>query len=243
MAYDFDLLVIGSGPAGQKAAIQAAKLHRRVAIVERQRTVGGVCINSGTIPSKTLREAVLFLTGITQRSMYGDSYRVKDDVTIGDLFFRTQSVIQRESDVIHDQLSRNHVRILTGTGAFADAHTLLVDEENGTRRQVTAEKVVIAVGTSPARPKSVDFNERTVIDSDGILNLEHIPDALLVVGAGVIGIEYASMFAALGSRVTVVEARPQLLDFCDLEIVEALRYHLRDLNVVFRSDESDEEIR
>src|SRR5512133_585994 len=237
MAYDFDLLVIGSGPAGQKAAIQAAKLHRRVAIVEQQRTVGGVCINSGTIPSKTLREAVLFLTGMTQRSMYGDSYRVKDDVTIADLFFRTQSVIQRESDVVHDQLSRNHVRILNGTGSFSDAHTVLVDEGNGTRRQVTAERIVIAVGTRPARPKTVDFNERTVLDSDGILLLEKIPDALLVVGAGVIGIEYASMFAALGSRVTVVEARPQLLDFCDAEIVEALRYHLRDLNVVFRLNE------
>jgi NAD(P) transhydrogenase len=237
MAYDFDLLVIGSGPAGQKAAIQAAKLHRRVAIVEQQRTVGGVCINSGTIPSKTLREAVLFLTGMTQRSMYGDSYRVKDDVTIADLFFRTQSVIQRESDVVHDQLSRNHVRILNGTGSFSDAHTVLVDEGNATRRQVTAERIVIAVGTRPARPKTVDFNERTVLDSDGILHLEKIPDALLVVGAGVIGIEYASMFAALGSRVTVVEARPQLLDFCDAEIVEALRYHLRDLNVVFRLNE------
>src|SRR3954454_12145377 len=237
MAYDFDLLVIGSGPAGQKAAIQAAKLHRRVGIVEQQRTVGGVCINSGTIPSKTLREAVLFLTGMTQRSMYGDSYRVKDDVTISDLFFRTQSVIQRESDVVHDQLSRNHVRILNGTGSFSDDHTVLVDEGNGGRRQVTAERIVIAVGTRPARPKSVDFNERTVLDSDGILHLEKIPDALLVVGAGVIGIEYASMFAALGSRVTVVEARPELLDFCDAEIVEALRYHLRDLNVVFRLNE------
>ena len=237
MAHDFDLLVIGSGPAGQKAAIQAAKLHRRVAIVEKQRTVGGVCINSGTIPSKTLREAVLFLTGMTQRSMYGDSYRVQAEVTMGDLFFRTQSVIQRESDVVHDQLARNHVRILNGTASFADAHTVLVDEGDGTRRQVTAEKIVVAVGTRPARPKAVDFNERTVIDSDGILHLEKVPDALLVVGAGVIGIEYASMFAALGTRVTVVEARPQLLDFCDSEVVEALRYHLRDLNVVFRLNE------
>ena len=237
MAYDFDLLVIGSGPAGQKAAIQAAKLHRRVAIVERQRTVGGVCINSGTIPSKTLREAVLFLTGMTQRSMYGDSYRVQSEVTMDDLFFRTQSVIQRESDVVHDQLARNHVRIVHGAASFADSNTLLVDEGEGTRRQVTAEKIVIAVGTRPARPKSVDFNERTVIDSDGILQLEKVPDALLVVGAGVIGIEYASMFAALGTRVTVVEARPQLLDFCDSEVVEALRYHLRDLNVVFRLNE------
>jgi len=237
MAYDFDLLVIGSGPAGQKAAIQAAKLHRRVGIAEQQRMVGGVCINSGTIPSKTLREAVLYLTGMTQRSMYGDSYRVKDDVTISDLFWRTQAVIQREADVVRDQLSRNHVRILPGTGQFSDAHTVTVSGEDGVRRQVTAERIVIAVGTRPARPKSVDFNERTVLDSDGILHLEKIPDALLVVGAGVIGIEYASMFAALGSRVTVVEARPRLLDFCDAEIVEALQYHLRDLNVVFRLSE------
>jgi NAD(P) transhydrogenase len=237
MAYDFDLLVIGSGPAGQKAAIQAAKLRRRVGIIEQQPMVGGVCINSGTIPSKTLREAVIYLTGMTQRSMYGDSYRVKDDVTVSDLFWRTQSVIQRETDVVRDQLSRNHVRILIGTGQFSDPHTLTVAAEDGTRRQVTAERIVIAVGTRPARPKSVDFNERTVIDSDGILQLAKVPDALLVVGAGVIGIEYASMFAALGSRVTVVEARPQLLEFCDSEVVEALRYHLRDLNVVFRLNE------
>ena len=237
MAYDFDLLVIGSGPAGQKAAIQAAKLHRRVAVVEQQQTVGGVCISSGTIPSKTLREAVMYLTGMTQRSMYGDSYRVKDDVTVSDLFWRTQAVIKREADVVRDQLSRNHVRILTGMGQFTDANTVTVSGEDGVRRLVTAEKIVIAVGTRPARPKSVDFNERTVLDSDGILHLEKIPDALLVVGAGVIGIEYASMFAALGSRVTVVEARPRLLDFCDAEIVEALQYHLRDLNVVLRLGE------
>ena len=237
MAYDFDLLVIGSGPAGQKAAIQAAKLRRRVAIIERQDMLGGVCISSGTIPSKTLREAVMYLTGMTQRSMYGDSYRVKDDVTVADLFWRTEAVIKREADVVRDQLSRNHVRILTGTGQFSDANTVTVSGEDGASRQVTAEKIVIAVGTRPARPKSVDFNERTVLDSDGILHLEKIPDALLVVGAGVIGIEYASMFAALGSKVTVVEARPRLLDFCDSEVVEALQYHLRDLNLVFRLSE------
>ena len=237
MAYDFDLLVIGSGPAGQKAAIQAAKLRRRVAIIERQDMLGGVCISSGTIPSKTLREAVMYLTGMTQRSMYGDSYRVKDDVTVADLFWRTEAVIKREADVVRDQLSRNHVRILTGTGQFSDPHTVTISGEDGASRQVTAEKIVIAVGTRQARPKSVDFNERTVLDSDGILHLEKIPDALLVVGAGVIGIEYASMFAALGSKVTVVEARPRLLDFCDSEVVEALQYHLRDLNVVFRLSE------
>ncbi len=141
MAHDFDLLVIGSGPAGQKAAIQAAKLQRRVAIVEQQQMVGGVCISSGTIPSKTLREAVMYLTGMTQRSMYGDSYRVKDDVTVSDLFWRTQAVIKREVDVVHDQLSRNHVRILTGTGQFTDANTVTVSGEDGARRLVTAEKI------------------------------------------------------------------------------------------------------
>ncbi|HYX85660.1 MAG TPA: Si-specific NAD(P)(+) transhydrogenase [Gaiellales bacterium] len=233
MSYDYDLLVVGSGPAGQKAAIQSAKVGRRVAIVERQQMVGGVCINSGTIPSKTLREAVMYLTGMSQRSMYGESYRVKDDLTIEDLFWRTHAVIGRETDVVRHQLSRNHVHILTGTARFLDPHTIAVTAD-GMERRCTADRIVIAVGTRPARPASVDFDERTIIDSDGILHLEHIPNALLVVGAGVIGIEYASMFAALGSKVTIVEQRQRLLEFCDAQVTEALQYHLRELGVMFR---------
>jgi NAD(P) transhydrogenase len=234
----YDLLVIGSGPAGQKAAIQAAKLGRRVAVIERGHMVGGVCVNTGTIPSKTLREAVVYLTGHTQRSLYGQSYRLKDDVTIHDLLWRAKHVVEQEVDVIRDQLARNHVDLVRGTARFVDPGTLAVTTDDGIERRLTCHSVVIASGTIPSRPPGVEFDERTVLDSDGILNLDRIPSSLVVVGAGVIGIEYASMFAALRTRVTVVERRGRLLDICDAEIVEALQYHLRDLGVVFRFGET-----
>ncbi|GIH95591.1 Si-specific NAD(P)(+) transhydrogenase [Planobispora siamensis] len=238
--YDFDLLVLGTGPGGQKAAIAAAKLGRRVAVVEKRHMIGGVCINTGTIPSKTLREAVLYLTGLNQRDLYGASYRVKQEITVADLGMRTQHVIGREIQVIRNQLARNHVTVLHGTGRFTDPHTIgIVGDVPGEHdRKVTAEKIVIATGTSPARPASVEFDDRTVIDSDAILHLDRVPETLVVVGAGVIGIEYASMFAALGTKVTVVERRERMLEFCDLEIVEALKYHLRDLAVTFRFGET-----
>jgi NAD(P) transhydrogenase len=235
--YDFDVIVIGSGPGGQKAAIAAAKLGRRVAIVERKDMIGGVCLNTGTIPSKTLREAVLYLTGLDQREMYGQSYRVKDEITIADLAHRTQHVVGREIDVVRSQLSRNRIAILTGTGYFVDPHVVEVDDGTRTQRS-SAESVVIATGTRPARPASVAFDERTVIDSDGIVHLQSVPRSMVVAGAGVIGIEYASMFAALGTKVTVVEQRDRMLEFCDIEVVEALKYHLRDLAVTFRFGES-----
>jgi NAD(P) transhydrogenase len=236
--YEFDVLVIGSGPGGQKAAIAAAKLGRRVGIIERKDMIGGVCLNTGTIPSKTLREAVLYLTGLDQREMYGQSYRVKDEITIADLAARTQHVVGREIDVVRSQLSRNRVTIMTGTGYFGDPHTVEIDDGEGRLRRVTADKIVIATGTRPARPDTVDFDERTVIDSDGIVHLERVPRSMVVAGAGVIGIEYASMFAALGTKVTVVEQRDRMLEFCDIEVVEALKYHLRDLAVTFRFGES-----
>jgi len=236
--HDFDLLVIGSGPGGQKAAIAAAKLERRVAIVERPDMMGGVCLNTGTIPSKTLREAVLYLTGLDQREMYGQSYRVKDDITIADLAARTQHVVGKETEVVRSQLTRNRITILTGTARFTDANTLEIDDGHGRLRQVSAQHVVIATGTRPARPASVDFDGRTVIDSDGIIHLERVPRSMVVAGAGVIGIEYVSMFAALGTKVTVVEQRDRMLEFCDLEVVEALKYHLRDLAVTFRFGET-----
>jgi NAD(P) transhydrogenase len=236
--HDFDLLVIGSGPGGQKAAIAAAKLDRRVAVVERPDMIGGVCLNTGTIPSKTLREAVLYLTGLDQREMYGQSYRVKDDITIADLAARTRHVVGKENDVVRSQLSRNRVAILSGTAHFAGPNAIEVTDGDGRVRAVSAEKIVIATGTKPARPASVDFDERTVMDSDGIINLERVPRSMVVAGAGVIGIEYASMFAALGTKVTVVEQRARMLEFCDLEVVEALKYHLRDLAVTFRFGET-----
>jgi NAD(P) transhydrogenase len=235
--HDFDVLVIGSGPGGQKAAIAAAKLDRQVAIVERPDMLGGVCLNTGTIPSKTLREAVLYLTGLDQREMYGQSYRVKEEITIADLTARTHHVVSRENDVVRSQLSRNRVTILTGTARFTSATT--VEVTNGGRsREYSAEKIIIATGTKPARPASVEFDERTIIDSDGILQLDRVPRSMVVAGAGVIGIEYASMFAALGTKVTVLEQRDRMLEFCDLEVVEALKYHLRDLAVTFRFGET-----
>jgi NAD(P) transhydrogenase len=235
--YDFDVLVLGSGPSGQKAAIAASKLGRKVGVIDRRSMIGGVCINTGTIPSKTLREAVLYLTGLSQRDMYGQSYRVKDEVTVEDLSARTQHVISRQIDVIRSQLARNRVAVINGTGRFADPHTISVDDGTGRESKVSAEKIIIAAGTRPARPESVDFDDKTIVDSDGVLNLERVPRSMVVVGAGVIGIEYASMFAALGTKVTVVERRNRMLEFVDLEIIEALKYHLRDLSVTFRFGE------
>jgi NAD(P) transhydrogenase len=236
--YDYELLVIGSGPAGQKAAVQAAKLGRRVAVVE-QSQVGGVSVNQGTIPSKTLREAVLYLTGLSQRALYGESYRVKEVITAEDLALRTRRVIEREVDVVRNQLARNRVEVFSGTGRFVDPHTVGVGGGGpGDERRLTAEKIVVATGTRPFRPASVEFDGKTILDSDGLMMLESIPRSVVVVGAGVIGIEYASMFAALGAKVTVVEKRPRLLDFCDGQITEGLQYHLRDLGVMFRLGET-----
>jgi NAD(P) transhydrogenase len=237
VAYDYDLLVIGSGPAGQRAAVQAAKLRRRVALVERRRHLGGVSVNTGTIPSKTIREAVLYLTGLGQRGIYGQDYRLKEQIGIEDLALRTRQVVERERSVIRDQLLRNQIFLLDGSARFAGPNEVEVGDGSGERR-VTAEKIVIATGSEPAHPRDVAFDGRTILDSDDIvLRLERIPRTLVVVGAGVIGIEFASMFAALGTKVTVVDGRSDMLDFCDTEVVEALRYHLRDLGMTFRFGE------
>jgi NAD(P) transhydrogenase len=235
---DFDILVIGSGPGGQKAAIAAAKLGRRAAVVDRADALGGVSLHTGTIPSKTLREAVLYLTGLNQRDLYGQSYRLKDDITVADLTARTEHVISREVDVVRSQLARNQVALLPGTGHFLDQHTVAVRDAAGQDRVVTAENIVIATGTRPARPATVEFDDVTVMDSDSVVSMERVPRSMVIVGAGVIGMEYASMFAALGSKVTVVEQREAMLDFCDGEIVEALKYHLRELAVTFRFGET-----
>jgi NAD(P) transhydrogenase len=235
MSDGYELLIIGSGPAGQKAAIQAAKLGRRVAVVERQQ-LGGVSVSRGTIPSKTLRETIVYLTGLSQRAAYGESYRVKEEITVEDLRVRTRQVIEREVDIVRHQLMRNHVQVVDGTARFVDPHTVAITA-GGEERRLTAERIVIATGTRPARPPEVEFDERTILDSDGLLLIEDIPSSVVVVGAGVIGMEYASMFAAIGAKVTVVEKRTRLLDFCDAQITDGLQYHLRDLGVVFRLGE------
>jgi NAD(P) transhydrogenase len=234
----FDLVVIGSGPAGQRAAVQAAKLGRRVALVERHRELGGASVNTGTIPSKTIREAVLYLTGLNQRSIYGQAYRLKDEISVDDLAHRTRQVVERERQVIRDQMLRNRVTLVDGFARFEDPHTIAVAGRDGADRRLTADAVVVATGSHPAHPAEIEFNRRTILDSDDIvLRLQAIPNTIVIVGAGVIGIEFASMFAALGSKVTVVDGRHELLDMCDHEVTEALRYHLRELNVVFRFGE------
>ena len=236
--YDVDLAVIGSGPGGQKAAIMAAKLGKRVCVIDSKTMVGGVCVNTGTIPSKTLRESVLYLTGMDMRELYGASYRVKEEITISDLLARLQHVIGRETEVIRAQLQRNHVELVPGNASFVDPHTLSVDlEGQPAHRTLTAQIIVLATGTVPARPPNVKFDGVRVLDSDQILAIEEVPGSMVVVGAGVIGVEYASMFAALGTRVTLVEKRDQMLDFCDPEIVESLKFHLRDHTMSFRFGE------
>jgi len=237
----YDLLVIGSGPSGQRAAVSAVKKGKRVALVEMRDVVGGVCINTGTIPSKTMREAVLHLSGYNYRSIYGMNYRVKEKITMSDLAFRVQHVIKTEIDVTEAQLSRNGVDVMTGLASFEDPTHIRVVGRQGSN-VLEASNIVVAVGTRPAETSKVPINGRTIINSDQILELQNLPKTLVVVGGGVIGVEYTCMFAALGVRVTLIEKRPKLLEFADQEIVEALSYHLRDSRVTMRLHEEVESV-
>jgi NAD(P) transhydrogenase len=232
----YDVLVIGSGPAGQRAAIRAAKAGKRVGLIEKREVLGGVCVNTGTIPSKTMREAVLHLSGYNYQSIYGMSYRVKEKITMADLSFRVQHVIRTEIDVTNAQLSRNGVDVITGTASFLDPHRLEVASSGG-RKQYEADIIIIASGTKPAVSPRVPINDRNIINSDQVLDLPAIPKTMLVVGGGVIGVEYTCMFATLGVRVILIERRPRLLEFADAEMVEALSYHLRDNRVTMRLNE------
>src|ERR1700692_4165269 len=232
----FDLIVVGSGPAGQRAAIQGAKSGKRVVLVERRQVLGGACINTGTIPSKTMREAVLHLSGFYYQNIYGINYRVKDKISMADLAFRIQHVIKTEIDVTQAQLSRNNIEMLFGIASFIDPHTVRVCNSRGAV-DYHAECVAIATGTKPACSDKVPINGRSIINSDQVLQMTDIPKTLIVVGGGVIGVEYTCMFATLGVRVILVEKRPRLLEFADAEIVEALSYHLRDHRVTLRLNE------
>ncbi|MGA3213144.1 MAG: Si-specific NAD(P)(+) transhydrogenase [Terriglobales bacterium] len=235
-ANEYDLVVIGSGPAGQKGAICAAKLRKKVAIIERARNVGGVCVNTGTIPSKTFREAVLYLSGLRQRSFYGRSYAVKDHISMSDLVFRSQAVMAREIEVIKAQLRRNDVTTLEGDARFVDPHTVEILTDDGSHI-VHGSNILIACGTRPAHNPEFSIDGQRIFDSDQLNCLEEVPHELIVVGAGIIGLEYASMFAALGVKVTLLDTRPSLLDFVDREIVDSLRFQLRELGTVFRLGE------
>jgi NAD(P) transhydrogenase len=233
----YDLVVIGTGPAGQKGAIAAAKLGKKVAVVDRKEMVGGVCLHTGTIPSKTLREAILYLTGFQERSFYGRDYTLRSEITVADLAFRVQKVMAKEMEVIRAQLGRNRVATLNGSARFLDPHTITVTSSEGETTPVTAEKVLIACGTRPAQSPAVPLDGTRIIDSDQLLKGTTLPRDLIIVGAGVIGLEYASMVTALNIKTTIVEARPTLLDFVDREMIEALMYFMRQRGATFRLGE------
>ena len=235
-ANQYDLVVIGSGPAGQKGAICAAKMRKKVAVVERKRTIGGVCVHTGTIPSKTLREAVLYLSGLRQRTFYGRGYAVKDQISMQDLTFRAQAVMAREIDVIKSQLRRNQVTTLEGNAKFLDPNTIEVVRDDGSL-VVRGTKILIACGTRPAHDHQIPIDGKRIYDSDQVHELEELPRELIIVGAGIIGLEYASMFAALGVKVTLLDLRPALLEFADREVIESLCFQLRQLGTVFRLGE------
>ncbi len=233
--YDYDLFVIGTGPGGQRAAVQAAKLGKRVGVVEAGTVVGGVCIAKGTIPSKTLREAALYLSGYRERNVYGASYSVKEKITMGDLLHRTDYVIRTEMDVIRHQLLRNGIDLHTARASFLDDHTVRLEVPGASQhKEVTADKIVLAVGTNAARDQHIPFDGQRIFTSDDMLELEELPRTMAIIGGGVIGVEFATIFAILGVRVTLVDARPQLLDFVDAEIIDSLVYSMRRNRVTLR---------
>ncbi|MCB0310656.1 MAG: Si-specific NAD(P)(+) transhydrogenase [Bdellovibrionales bacterium] len=225
--YDYDLLVIGSGPGGQKAAIQAGKLGKQVALIDLNPCVGGVCLHDGTIPSKSFREAILHLTGYRVRERYGRAYRVKQNIVMSDLVGWSEGIIHDIEQTLRAQLLRNDVELICGFGNFVDKHHVRI-RNNKKEEIVSAHKIVLATGTSARRPDGFDFDDQVILDSNGILHMEQIPRSMTVVGGGVIGCEYGSMFATLGTKVTIVEARPEILGFVDRELGEAFSFHLRE---------------
>jgi NAD(P) transhydrogenase len=235
--YDYDVLVIGSGPAGEKAAFQAAKVGKRVGMITREGALGGNCLHTATIPSKTLRETVVYVSGIKQRALHGIKCSLRKNVTIDDLLRRKETVIQSQIDVLERKLDRNNVDLLTGDARFVAPHRLAVTGPGGERRECSAEYIVVATGSRPARDTSVPFDDQAILDSDSILQLDRIPRSLTVVGAGVIGCEYACMLAHLGTKVTLVDGRARVLDFVDREIADILVYRMRKASITLRLGE------
>ena len=228
----YDIAVIGTGPGGQRAAIQAAKLGASVVAIETRSSIGGAAIHAGTIPSKTLREAALYLTGFRQRVLYGANSAVKDNLAFDDLTFRLDSVLDRELSVMQDQLRRNNVEVIFGNASFSDEHTLRILTE-GVVQEINAEKIVLAPGSIPAKSEKVPINGKTTVDADSIFDVSSIPRTLTVIGAGIIGVEYGGIFAAMGTRVNIVDRRPDFLEFVDRGIIDALQHHMRESGVEF----------
>ena len=237
----YDLIVIGSGPAGQKGAIAAAKAGKRVVIIDKKTMVGGVSLHRGTIPSKTLREVIIYLSGLRQRAFYGDNYKVKQEISTDDLASRVELVEQREMDVVYDQLYRNGIQLIYGMARFVDQHTVEVEKSDGIER-LQGEHFLIACGTRPASNPEIPFDGETIIDVDQILNLKQMPKRMIIVGAGVIGLEYGSMFSAMGVEVTLIDHNSLLLPFVDEQIMDELMIHLENQGTIFRLAEKVEKV-
>lgn len=236
--HDYDLIVIGSGPAGEKAAIQAAKLDKRVAVIEAGQQLGGACAHTATLPSKTLREAVLFITGLEHRTFPGIQCAVKKHrMGVQDLLRYKTAVVQHQADTVRRRLDRNDIDVFYGRAAFLDPHRLSIEGHDGSRRTVTAAAIILAVGSRPARPSSIPFDDENVFDTDSILHLDRIPRTLAVIGAGVVGCEYASIFGALGVKVTLLDTRQNILDFLDEELKQRLLYRMLNSGVIMRFGE------
>jgi NAD(P) transhydrogenase len=228
--------VIGSGPAGQKGAIAAAKARKRVAVTDRIVMTGGVSVHTGTIPSKTVREAIFQLTGSAVKTLYGGGHRSRGDISVQDVSSRVGAIVARETEIIREQLKRNGIAIHQGRARFVDPHTVEV-EGDGEGATVKAEKILVACGTRPAHSPDIPFDNHRIVDTDHLADLGGLPKEVIVVGAGVVGLEYASFMTALGANVTLIDQRPVVLEFVDRQIVEALSYHLRQLGVTFRLGE------
>jgi len=239
---EFDFIAIGSGPAGQRAAVQAAKFGKRAAVIDRRPLVGGVTVHTGTIPSKTLREAILYFTGYHQRSFYGRDYRLKPKVTIDDLMQRLELTIRHEIAIIDNQLQRNNGKVLHGAASFVDPHRLRIDSPDQAPVECVADRILIATGTTPRRPDEVPFDDEIIVDSDGLLHLKAIPKSLIVVGAGVIGVEYASMFNALDVKVTLLHERPTMLDFLDKDVAHEFLKNMHENGMDLRPGKKIEQI-
>lgn len=238
---NFDLIVIGTGPAGQKAAIQASKLGRSVGIIEKKEVVGGSCLHTGTIPSKALREAVLELTGHRNNGHATGGDRVLRRITLDDLIYWSDRVIRTEMEVIRQQMYRNGVELIRGAARFEDPHTVRVQRESSSEL-LSASNFIVATGTRPARDPRLNYDDIDIVDSDGLLKLKGLPKSMIIVGGGVIGTEYACILATLGVRITLVEGRDQLLDFADREIIESLQYHMRNIDITLRLGEIVESV-
>ncbi len=233
----FDLVVIGCGPAGEKAGAQAAYFGKRVAVIERAGVPGGSCINTGTVPSKTLRESALYFSGLGQRGLYGIDYSLKENLTVHDFMHHEREVVEMERRRILKNLELHKIEYVQGQAAFEDAHTVVVTNGQttnaGSTRRLRGEVILIATGSKPHRPTEISFDDVHTFDSDTFLQMDRIPKSLAVIGGGVIGCEYASIFMALGVKVTLVDGRDKLLPFLDTEISERLRDRLKELGMEF----------